>query len=92
MRQGKGLRAGRERVAGHDPARARTRQQRADRQAELVQQAGRGQLAQQVRSALGEHPPVAAAGQGGDGGSQVNGSLACGDDVRVPRQAGRQVR
>jgi hypothetical protein len=78
-------------VAGYDPVRARARQQGADGQAQLVQQAGRGQPGQQVRPALGEHPPVAAIGQRADRGGQVDGGLARRDDVRVPRQLGPQV-
>jgi hypothetical protein len=91
VRQGQGHRAGREFLAGQDPVGARARQQRADRQAQLVQQAGRGQLGQQVRSALGEHPLVAAIGQRADRGVQVDGGLAGRDDVRAPRQLGPQV-
>ena len=63
----------------HDPARGPAGQQRADRDAQLVQQPGRGQLAQQPRAALGQDPPVATAGQGPERRAQV-GVLVTRDD------------
>ena len=51
-------------AALHDPARGPAGQHRADRDAQLVQQTGRGELAEQVRPALGQDPPVAPVGQG----------------------------
>jgi hypothetical protein len=90
--QGEGHRRDREHGAGHDPARARARQQRADGQAQLVQQAGSDQPGQQVRPSLGEHAPVAAVGQRAEGRLQVHGLLAGHDDIRLPGQGGAAVR
>jgi hypothetical protein len=78
--------------AGHDAARARTRHQRADGQAQLVEQVRREELGQQVRASLGEHPRVAAPGQLCDRGLQVDVLVAGHDDVRVLGQLGAAVR
>ena len=67
------------------------RHQRADGQAQLVQQARLEQLGEQVRAALGEHAAVAAFGQRTDGGLKVDGLLAGHDDVRVCGQLGAAI-
>jgi hypothetical protein len=89
--QGQRLRRDGRRRAGQDPVRARAGQQRADGQAQLVQQAGPGDVGQQARAALGEHPPVAPLGQRGDGRLQVHGLLASHDDLGRPAQGGPAV-
>jgi len=86
LRDGGGLRA------GQDPVGARSSQQRADGQAQLVQQARRGDLGQQARTPLGEHPPVAALGQRGHGRLQVHGFLSGHDDVGPLFEGGAAVR
>jgi hypothetical protein len=68
--------------------RARAGHQRADRQAQLVDQVGLDQPSEQVRAAFREHPPVAAFGQRGDGGLQVDGLIAGHDDIGVRFQRG----
>ena len=72
--------------AGHDAVGAGAGHQRADGQAQLVQQASLDQLSQQVRAALGEHPAVAAFGQRVHRGREIDGVLARDDDLRVPGQ------
>jgi hypothetical protein len=62
MGQGQRQRLGGAGRASHDPVRAWAGQQRADRQAQLVDQAGLDQPSEQVRAALREHPAVAAFG------------------------------
>jgi hypothetical protein len=90
---GQGERLGRSGpVTGHDPFRARASQQRADGQAQLVQQAVRGELSEQARAALGQYPPVAPFGQRGDGRLEIDGLLAGHDDVGQPLQRGPPVR
>jgi hypothetical protein len=89
--QGERLRGGGGLLAGQDPVRARAGQQRADGQAQLVQQARRGDLGQQARTPLGEHPPVAALGQRADGRLQVHGFLSGHDDVGPLFQGGAAV-
>jgi hypothetical protein len=89
--QGERLGRGRGRGPGQDPVRARSRQQRPDGQAQLVQQASRRDPGQQVRAALGQDPPVAALGQGGDGRLDVYGFLTGHDDLGGSVQGGTPV-
>jgi hypothetical protein len=89
--QGEHLRRHDGRRPGQDPIRARPRQHRSDGQAQLVQQVGRGDMGQQMRAALGEHPAMAALGQRGDGRFQVNPLLAGHDDLGGPVQGGAPV-
>jgi hypothetical protein len=77
--------------AAHDAGRPRADHQRAGGQAELVEQAGLHQLGEQVRAALGEYPLVAAVGQRGHGGLEVDGGVARHDDVAVPGEFGAAV-
>ena len=74
--------------AGDDPARAGAGQQRADRQAQLIEQAGRDQLAQQLRAAFGEQPPVTAIGERVHRCVQVHGLPAGHDDIGALGQLG----
>jgi hypothetical protein len=60
--QGQRQRLGPGRGAGHDPVRARAGQQRADGQAQLVDQVALDQLAEQVRTPFRQQAPVAASG------------------------------
>jgi hypothetical protein len=85
LREGGGLRA------DQDPVRARASQQRADGQAQLVQQARRGDLGQQARTPLGQHPPVTALGQRGYGRLHVHGFLSGHDDIGPLFQGGAAV-
>jgi hypothetical protein len=79
--QGQGQRRDVGRGAGHDTVGARAGQQRADGQAQLVQQAGGDELAQQARPAFGEHPLVTTLGQRVHGRFQVHGIRARHDDI-----------
>ena len=75
-----------------DPARGTPGQDGADGHAQLVDQARRRELAEQVRAALGEDLPVAQAGQRADRGRGGHLVLAADDHVGVPghvRPAGR---
>jgi hypothetical protein len=89
--QGQRQRFGPGRGAGHDPLRARAGHQRADSQAQLVDQVGLNQLAEQVRAPFRQQPPVAASGEGADGGLQVHGLVASHDDIRDRFQPGPDV-
>ena len=89
--QGQRQRLGSGRGAGHDPARARAGHQRADGQAQLVDQVGLDQLAEQVRAPFRQQAPVAASGEGAHGGLQVHGLVAGHEDVRVRFQPGTDV-
>ena len=57
-----------------------------DREGAMGAGAGLGQLGEQVRAALGEHPAVAAFGQRVNRRPEVDGVLARDDDLRVPAQ------
>ncbi len=91
----RGSRQGRRRAsraeAGSDPSRTGPRQHRGHGQAELVKEPGAGELAEQVRPALGEDPPVPAARQGGQRGRQVDGIPPGDDHVGVLRRGGPPV-
>src|SRR5262245_33411532 len=62
--------------AGEDPPDPVADQQRTDGQAELVEQAGRGELAVEARAALGQHRAGAGVAKGAEGAAQVHPAVA----------------
>ncbi len=90
--QGQRQRVIRDQGAGHDAAPGVAGQQRADGQAQLIHQVGRDELAEQVRTALGEQPLMTAFGQRTERGLQTDGFLSGHDHVGVPGQFGPQIR
>src|SRR5215472_13148871 len=81
----------RERGAGGDAERAGAGQQRADGQAQLIEQPGRRHLAEQVRAALAEHPAQAPVPQRGHPLPEVHDKVARHDHVRYPGHRGAPV-
>src|SRR5450756_2747049 len=67
--------------ARDDPTRSRAGQGRAEGHGELVEQPVRGDLAEQVRASLAEHPAKAAGGQGVESLPEIDVLLAGHDHV-----------